>query len=68
MVKTINIKPVLKLTSTLLKGSILSSDNRKRIQAYCMENKLSKRNMEIIEKLFTEAHLNNFIVKIEHSV
>ena len=66
--KKINIKPVLKLTSTLLKGSILSSDNGKRILAYCTENKLSKRNMEIIEKLFTEAYLNNFIVKIEHSV
>ncbi len=59
--------PVIKLTSTKLKGSILSSENREKINNFILNQNFSKTQKSIIENLFLEANKNNFIVDIEKS-
>ncbi|MEA3494724.1 MAG: hypothetical protein U9R42_01680, partial [Bacteroidota bacterium] len=57
--------PVIKLTSTKLDGSILSSDNTDKINNFISKQNFSKKQKEVIENLFIEAKENNFIINIE---
>lgn len=56
-------KPVLKLTSTKLTGGITSNDNITK--AFFEKNDFFSKQIDVIEKLFSEARDNGFIVKIE---
>jgi len=57
--------PVLKLTSTKLSGSIHSKTTKDKIKSYIKKNKLNNKQIEMIENLFLEAKINNFVVIIE---
>ncbi len=57
--------PVIKLTSTKLEGSIMSSDNDDIIDAFISRQKFSKRQRSIIKNLFVEAKENNILINIE---
>jgi hypothetical protein len=57
--------PVIKLTSTKLEGSILSSDNAGKINSFISKQNFSKRQKAVIENLFIEAKENNFLINIE---
>lgn len=60
--------PVIKLTSTKLKGSIKSSQSDNKIHQYISMQEFSKSQIETIEKLLKEAKVNNFLVHIENAV
>jgi len=57
------VKPTLLLTSTKLKTDIDSYANSQEIEHFCKEYKL---NSILINKLFDEAKINNFIVSIRN--
>jgi len=57
--------PVLKLTSTMLKGNISSVDKSDKINKFILMHKFSKRQEELIIGLFSEADKNNFLVTLE---
>jgi hypothetical protein len=57
--------PVIKLTSTKLRDSILSTDNSDKIKNFLSENDFSNNQKELIENLLDEAIENNFLVIIE---
>ena len=57
--------PVIKLTSTKLEGSVLSSDNDDKIKKIISNQNFSQQQKVIIENLFVEAKENNFLVNIE---
>lgn len=57
--------PVLKLTSTKIKGRILSTDSESKFNSFVTSQKFSKKQIETINKLFLEAKTNNFLVQIE---
>lgn len=57
--------PVLKLTSTELKGRISSANNSEKINKFVSNHNFSNRQKVLITNLFDEANTNNFIVKIE---
>ncbi len=59
--------PVIKLTSTKLKGNISSIDCLGKKKDYISKNKFSKNQKEIITNLFIEANQNEFLVTIEKS-
>lgn len=57
--------PVLNLSSNKLFGLIDSSKhNREEINQFFHQNKLSNKQIDIINTLFQEANINNFMVKI----
>jgi len=57
--------PVIKLTSTKFKGSMLSSDNADKINNFISNQNFSKNQQSLIEKLLIEAKENNFLINIE---
>lgn len=57
--------PVLKLTSTKIQGKIASTDSGSEIKNFILSQKFSKKQIETINKLFSEAKINNFLVQIE---
>ncbi len=57
--------PVIKLTSTKLRGCIQSSDSSEEIRAFISNQKFSKSQKSIIENLFAEAKENNILINIE---
>jgi len=57
--------PIIKLTSTKLKGSVLASDNADEINNFISNQNFSKQQKEVIENLFIEAKENNFLINIE---
>ena len=60
-----NPMPVIKLTSTKLQGSILSSDNTDEIKGFISKQNFSDHQIIIIEKLLIEAKENNILINIE---
>ena len=66
MIKNIAYKPIpiIKLTSPQLKGVIKSTDSIKKRDNFIKNNPFSKKQIEIITKLFLEANTNNFIINI----
>ncbi len=60
-----NPKPVIKLTSTKLKGSVSSTDDNDKIKSFILKQRFSKKQKSIIENLFIEAKENNLIINIE---
>lgn len=57
--------PVIKLTSTKLEGSIISSDNADKINNFISKQNFSKKQKSVIENIFIEAKVNNLLIKIE---
>lgn len=57
--------PVIKLTSSKLDGSILSSDNADKINKFISNQKFSKKQKSVIENLFIEAKENDLLINIE---
>ena len=57
--------PVIKLTSTKLKGSIFSNDSSEKIKEFISSHNFSNKQKGLINNLFVEANENNFIVNIE---
>ena len=58
-------RPVLKLTSTNIKGKITTSNSEEDIKKFVSSNGLSEGNSSTIKSLFLEAQTNNFSVIIE---
>ena len=58
-------KPVLKLTSTKLKGRLSSNDGIDESTIFFNKNSLNIEQKELIKKLFAESRENNFIISIE---
>ena len=59
--------PVIKLTSTKLKGLISSVDSSDKINAFISKNDFSKNQKEMIKDLIIEANENKFLVNIENA-
>jgi len=57
--------PVIKLTSTKLNASILSSDKTDKFNNFILNQNFSKNQKILIEKLLIEAKENNFLINIE---
>lgn len=57
--------PILKLSSSLIKGNISSKSNQNQIVDFIHNNQLNNRQKEIIDSLFKESQVNNFVVVIE---
>lgn len=60
--------PILKLTSTKLKGRINSTQTEEEITSFLKENGFSEAQKIFVKNLFEEAKRNNFVVIIAHSV
>lgn len=58
-------KPVLKLTSSKLSGKISSQSSTSEIEKFVSAAGFNMNNIEIVNRLFTEANANNFEVIIE---
>jgi len=58
-------RPVLKLTSKKIKGSITSNSGQKEIEDFTRKNVLKQKMKDRIDMVFKEAQDNNFEVKIE---
>jgi hypothetical protein len=58
-------KPVLKLTSTKLKGRLSSNDGIDESTIFFNKNSLNIKQKELIKMLFAEGRENNFIILIE---
>jgi hypothetical protein len=57
-------KPVLKLTSTHIKGTISSKSESNFIDSFKSDNLLNKKKCEFLDTLFLEANKNNFQIII----
>jgi hypothetical protein len=62
-----NSRAVLNLTSVKLKGAISSESTKSEIVKFLLNNSISQDNSRLINKLFSEAEKNNFIVKISYA-
>lgn len=60
--------PVMKLTSTKLEGTIKSSDNADKINAFISNQPFTKRQKSIVENLLIEAKENNILIYIEKAI
>ena len=63
----IAIKAVLRLTSSKLDGKISSKDELEASDKFFQMNKLTKNQKEFFTKLFEEARINNFEIRLEHA-
>lgn len=59
--------PVLRLTSTKLKGEMTSCDSSAEQENFFKKNNLTTKQIEIIETVMKEANRNNFTVKFQYS-
>ena len=57
-------RSILSLTSSKLKGRILSNDTLTLIEAFFSNNRFSIQQKAFLTLLFEEANINNFIIKI----
>lgn len=60
--------PILKLTSTKLKGEINSTQTQKEITSFLKKNSFSETQKLLVENLFEEAKKNNFVVIIAYAI
>ncbi len=58
-------KPILKLTSSHIEGKISSNNSQKEIDEFKILANFKKNDAELIDRLFSEANINNFEVIIE---
>lgn len=65
--KRIDSMPILSLTSSKLKGSIASNDKEKDMSVFFASNKFSVSQIELIDKVISEANKNKFTVVIKYS-
>ncbi len=65
--KKLKSEAVLCLTSTKLIGEISSNSKEKDISTFFQTNNFTEIQFKLINKIFTEANNNNFIIKIKHS-
>lgn len=65
--KIVNCKAILRLTSTKIKGKIVSSNNLKEVRSFCEDNKMNDSQIETIVTIFNEAKRNNFIIEVTSS-
>lgn len=65
--KKIKSEAILNLTTSKLKGSITTSSTKKEISNFFNENSFSTQQIKLIETIFAEAKLNNFIIQIQYS-
>lgn len=63
--KSVNYKPVLRLTGGKLKGLVSSESNPKDLESFFILNSFTTKQREFITNLFKEAQANRFLVKIE---
>jgi len=57
--------PVLKLSSSRIKGNISSKDSQNDLLYFMNQNKLNNKHKEIINNLWKESEKNNFLIEIE---
>jgi hypothetical protein len=60
--------PVLELTSTKIKGTTHSNDSVLSIEKFLVDNTFSERQLRLINNLFNEAKINNFLVRIKKMI
>ncbi len=65
--KSVRCEPILKMTSSKLKGEISSTSSDKAIENFCTENHLNHSQRSLITNLFSEAKHNHFTVFIEQA-
>lgn len=65
--KKVESSPVLLLTSSLLKGSICSIDNKTKRNKFFENNNFSASQSQMIETLMNEANENKFTIKLQYS-
>lgn len=65
--KKITSVAVLSLTSSKLKGSVSSTDNKTTISAFFTKNKFTTSQIKLVNEVFEEANQNNFIVQLGFS-
>lgn len=58
-------KPILKLTSSELKGNISSINSFEEIYSFYVKNGLNEKQIKLLKDLFQESSQNNFIIIIE---
>ena len=60
-------KPILELTSIKIIGKINSNDNEDALMRFFEANSFNKQQKNLVNTLFEEAHINNFVVSIKHT-
>lgn len=63
--KSYDTLPILKLSSSLIKSNISSKSSQNQIVDFIDQNQLNNRQKKIIDSLFKECQVNNFLVIIE---
>lgn len=58
--------PVLCLTSGILNGKIISSDNKQKISDFVINNNFKDKQKNLIDTIFKEADYNKFLVEIKN--
>ncbi|MCC6864908.1 MAG: hypothetical protein IT280_01980 [Ignavibacteria bacterium] len=58
---------VLSLTSSKLKGSVNSRNNKKTVSAFFTKNKFSPSQTKLVKEVLNEARINNFIIQLGFS-
>jgi len=59
--------PILQLTSTQIKGSILSTDLKAKIDKFILANKFNENQKTNVYKLIQEAKANGFVILIQNT-
>jgi hypothetical protein len=59
--------PVLRLTSSKLKGSITSLDSKSKRDIYFEKNKFTETQIKTMKTVINEANKNKIIVKLQYS-
>jgi hypothetical protein len=60
--------PVLELTSTKIKGTIDSNDTVMKVEKFINDNTFSDSQINFINRLLSEAKINNFTVRIKKMI
>lgn len=60
-----NAIPILLLTSSKLKSELNSTANKTEFETFCIKNKLSKTQQNLLKTLFEEANTNGFLVTLK---
>lgn len=63
--KSVRCEPILKITSSKLKGKISSNSSDTATERFCADNHFNHRQRSLITDLFSEARHNHFTVVIE---
>jgi len=62
----VNFVPVIRLTSSKLRGKISSTDNELKFESFLQENSFNKEQITVFYNLFKEAKMNKFEAIIEY--